>query len=183
MISIGILESRSIARGIMAADQMLKAAGTRLLVARTVCSGRYLIIVEGSAAQVSTSLEAGLRVCDEKLHAQAILTGLDPQVAKTLLRSRDHRSEITFSAIGIVETKDLTSGIVAADICCKRAEILLHRLVLGQGINGKAYVLFTGETAAVGAALEATEERLSVSILEIQLIPAADRMLFEHLLG
>ena len=44
MEAIGILESNSIAKGIEAADAVLKAADTALLYAKPVCPGKYTIL-------------------------------------------------------------------------------------------------------------------------------------------
>lgn len=41
MITIGFLELNSIAKGIQAADMMLKAAEIRLVSARPSCPGKY----------------------------------------------------------------------------------------------------------------------------------------------
>ena len=41
--SIGLLELSSIAIGYLAEDAMLKAAPVELLLARTICSGKYIV--------------------------------------------------------------------------------------------------------------------------------------------
>ena len=44
--SIGLIEVTSIAQGYLAEDAMLKAARVERLLARTICSGKYLIVVD-----------------------------------------------------------------------------------------------------------------------------------------
>ena len=63
MEAIGILESNSIAKGMEAADAVLKAADTALLYAKPVCPGKYTILFYGDVAAVSASLDAGRRKC------------------------------------------------------------------------------------------------------------------------
>ena len=50
LTSVGLLEMTSIALGNVAEDAMLKAAPVELLLARTVCSGKFLIVVGGHLA-------------------------------------------------------------------------------------------------------------------------------------
>ena len=45
--SIGALELSSIGMGFLVEDEMLKAASVELLIARTICSGKYLIVIGG----------------------------------------------------------------------------------------------------------------------------------------
>ena len=57
--AIGILEVSSIAAGFLAHDAMLKAADVQTLVARTICPGKFLIVIGGTVSAVSASLDAG----------------------------------------------------------------------------------------------------------------------------
>ena len=50
--AVGIVEVSSIAMGYEVQDAMLKAANVELLVARTICSGKYLVAVGGDVAAV-----------------------------------------------------------------------------------------------------------------------------------
>ena len=61
MEAIGILESNSIAKGIEAADAILKAADTSLLFSKPVCPGKYTTLFYGDVAAVQASLEAGVQ--------------------------------------------------------------------------------------------------------------------------
>jgi len=40
--SIGLIELSSIAAGFLVADTMLKAGNVRLLLSRSICSGKYM---------------------------------------------------------------------------------------------------------------------------------------------
>ena len=55
MEAIGILESNSIAKGIEAADAILKAADTSLLFSKPVCPGKYTTLFYGDVAAVQAS--------------------------------------------------------------------------------------------------------------------------------
>ena len=45
--SVGLLELSSIALGHVAEDAMLKAAAVEVLLARTICSGKFLVVIGG----------------------------------------------------------------------------------------------------------------------------------------
>ena len=46
--SIGAIELSSIGIGYRVQDAMLKSAVVQILIARTICSGKYFIIIAGS---------------------------------------------------------------------------------------------------------------------------------------
>jgi len=52
---IGLLEFNSIAAGIEATDALLKQAAVRIMVAKTVCPGKYIILFSGDEASVEES--------------------------------------------------------------------------------------------------------------------------------
>ena len=56
--SIGLIELSSVATGYQVEDVMLKAAKIQLLMARSICSGKFLIAVAGDVASVTTAVEA-----------------------------------------------------------------------------------------------------------------------------
>ena len=58
------------------------------------------------------------------------------------------------AALGIIETYDAASIIVAADEAAKTAIVDLIELRLARGMCGKSYLFLTGEVAAVEAAIE-----------------------------
>ena len=60
--SIGLIELSSIAAGFLVTDTMLKTADVELLINRTICSGKYLILVGGDVAAVNASVETGVAI-------------------------------------------------------------------------------------------------------------------------
>ena len=57
--SIGLIELSSVAAGFEVADTMLKAGNVRLLLARSICSGKYMVLIGGDSAAVEAAVEAG----------------------------------------------------------------------------------------------------------------------------
>src|SRR4051795_1291291 len=58
--SLGLIELTSIASGYQTCDAMLKAAGVQLLLSRSICSGKYMVMVRGDVAAVQAAVSAGI---------------------------------------------------------------------------------------------------------------------------
>jgi len=56
--SIGLIELSSVAQGYVVQDVMLKAGSIQLLLARSICSGKFLIVVTGDVTSVESALLA-----------------------------------------------------------------------------------------------------------------------------
>ena len=59
--SVGLIELSSVAAGFEVADTMLKAGNVRLLLSRSICSGKYMVLIGGEMAGVEAAVAAG---CD-----------------------------------------------------------------------------------------------------------------------
>ena len=64
-IAIGMVEFSSIARGIYAADQMVKISEVEIVTAQTICPGKYIALVEGDVAAVQDSVHIGEKFAGE----------------------------------------------------------------------------------------------------------------------
>src|ERR1035438_9712159 len=58
--AIGLIELTSIAAGFQVCDTMLKAAAVDLLLSRSICSGKYMVMVRGEVGAVQAAVSAGL---------------------------------------------------------------------------------------------------------------------------
>ena len=85
--SIGLIELSSVAAGYMVEDCMLKAGAVRLLLARTICSGKFLIAITGDVTSVEAALHAGAATAGEPSRVPAS----DGLCASPAARSRSHR--------------------------------------------------------------------------------------------
>ena len=57
--SIGLVELSSVAAGFQVADTMLKAGNVRLILSRSICSGKYMVLIGGETAGVEAAVNAG----------------------------------------------------------------------------------------------------------------------------
>lgn len=181
MEAIGILESNSIAKGIEAADAVLKAADTTLLYAKPVCPGKYTILFYGDVAAVSASLDAGAAVADAHLVDSVVIPRVHPQVIQAINLSTTPDG---VNAVGVMEFFSVTAAVYAADAAAKAADVTLIDVRLGVGIGGKSFAILTGEVAAVEEAVRcgmATGEEKGLAVTST-VIPSPRKEIFEALL-
>ena len=151
METIGFLELNSIAKGVEAADAILKAAETRLIFARAGCPGKYYILFSGEVAAVQSSLDAGSRIAGSHKVDSCVIPRVHPQVIQAINLSSMPEQ---MAAIGVMEFFSVTAAIYAADAAVKAADVSLIDVRLGTGIGGKSYVTMTGEVAAVNESVQ-----------------------------
>ena len=174
MEAIGILESNSIAKGIEAADAVLKAADTALLYAKPVCPGKYTILFYGDVAAVSASLDAGAAVIDAHLVDSVVIPRIHPQVIQAISLST---APDGVNAVGVMEFFSVTAAVYAADVT-------LLDVRLGVGIGGKSFAVLTGEVAAVEEAVRcgmAAGEEKGLAVTST-VIPSPRKEIFDALL-
>ena len=152
MVSLGLLETNSIALGVKAGDAMLKTADVTLLKAGPVCPGKYTIVVYGGVAAVTAAMDAGCVMAGEALVDDLTIANLHPQVIDAISECGDVHG---VKSLGVMEFFSIASAVVAADLAAKAADIQLIEVRLGIGIGGKAFVSLCGDVAAVQAAIEA----------------------------
>ena len=120
--SIGALEFSCIGLGFEAQDEMLKAASVELLIARTICSGKYLVVVGGSVSDVQSAIRAGLAKADEAVIDHLIIANVHESVFPALGQSVVLKPE-DIGALGVIETFSGTSVLAAADAAAKAASV------------------------------------------------------------
>lgn len=179
--AIGIIELSSIAAGYQVEDAMLKAADVNLLIARTICSGKFLVIVGGSVASVEAAVDAGAEAGRGYVIEQLYIPNIDKQVF-TALSGSVTLPENHGRAIGIVETFSATPIIEAADAAVKAADVILYRVHVSMAIGGKGYFLVNGDVSAVQAAVDAAIEKVKNTGMLVNrvVIPSASKEIFQE---
>jgi microcompartment protein CcmL/EutN len=150
--SIGLIELTSIAAGYQAADAMLKAAEVELLLSRSICSGKYLVLIAGDVAGVTASVEAGSTTAQGCVIDTFVIPNVHADVFPAIAGSS---SVNLLESLGIVESFSVASLIEAADAAVKAANVRLIEIRLSIALGGKAFVSLTGSVSAVQAAVDA----------------------------
>ncbi|HOA52440.1 MAG TPA: BMC domain-containing protein, partial [Thermogutta sp.] len=78
--AIAAVELSSVGVGYEVEDAMLKSASVQLLIARTICSGKYLIIVGGLVSDVQAALQAGLEAARDSVIDQLLIPNVHESV-------------------------------------------------------------------------------------------------------
>jgi microcompartment protein CcmL/EutN len=159
VIALGALEFSSIAIGILALDEMVKIAPIRIIEARTMCPGKYLIVFSGDVASVEYSFNKGFDTGKDLIVDSLLLPRIDPSVVMAIgniVGTKD------WDAIGIIETLSVVSSIEAADSAAKTGGVKIIEIRLAIGFGGKSYVKLMGSLDAVQAAMDAGTEKARI---------------------
>ncbi|HNR69115.1 MAG TPA: BMC domain-containing protein [bacterium] len=150
--AIGLVELSSIAKGVEVADAMVKRAEVAVVVNRTICPGKYMILLNGDVDDVNASIETGLEVGGHQVVDHFIIPNVHRSVFPALTGTG---SVPELRALGIIESFSVASTIEAADAAVKAAAVDLLEIHVAMAIGGKAYVTLTGDVAAVQSAVDA----------------------------
>lgn len=179
MSSLGLIELNSIAAGITVSDAMLKTADVELVLARTICSGKYMVIVSGSVAAVHSSIEAGRQEWPDAVIDSTVLANVHPSVLPALAGSNQVQA---VGSLGVIESFSVASLLEAADAAAKAANVELLEIRLAMALGGKAFVTLTGQVSAVRAAVEAGAALVAEKGLLVNkvVIPAPSPQLYQN---
>ena len=152
--SIGLIELTSVATGFLVEDVMLKAASVQLLMARSICSGKFLIVVSGDVSSVTAAVEAGGVAAGPSLIERRQIARIHPAVLTAISNAVDVDPR-QLRSIGVIETFSAASIIEVADAAVKSANVTLLRIHLAMALGGKGFVMMAGDVASVQAAVAA----------------------------
>lgn len=151
ILTIGMVELNSIARGIETCDVMVKAADVQLLDSYPVCPGKYIILVSGDVAAVESAVERGISCAGANFVDKLVIPHIHPQVIPGILGTVEIEK---IDAVGVVETFSVASAIIAADTSLKAAKVNIIEIRLAKGLGGKSFYTLTGDVAEVRAAVD-----------------------------
>jgi microcompartment protein CcmL/EutN len=152
--SIGLIELSSVATGFQVEDTMLKAGDIELLLARSICSGKFLIVVAGDVTSVQAALLAGAAAAGASLIERRQIARVHPSVLSAISNAVDV-DPAELRSIGVIETFSAASIIEVADAAVKSANVTLLRVHLAMALGGKGFVLMAGDVSSVQAAVAA----------------------------
>ena len=128
--SIGLIELSSVAAGYLVADTMLKAGNVRLLLSRSICSGKFMVLIGGETAAVQSAISAGAESANGCLIDQFVIANVHPDVFVALGRSQPVEPT---GALGVLESFNVATMIQAADVAAKAAAVTLLGDPVGHG--------------------------------------------------
>ncbi len=179
--SIGLLELRSTPMGMLAADEMLKAANVELLLATPICPGKYVVVACGQVGAVESAMKAGVHAAGSFLVGHHVIHNVHDATPAALTGTTEIES---VKAIGVVETISALAAIRAGDAAVKAANVQLIEIRIARGLGGKGFFVCTGEVSAIQQSIAACEAELADcgEITSSCVIPSPARGLIEKLL-
>jgi len=151
MNSLGLIEMSSIAAGMQAADIMLKTSQVELILSRTICSGKYMVMIGGEVAEVQAAVEAAANIVDYAVIDTFVIPNVHPDLFPALSGHSDVKE---LESLGIIEAFSVASLIEGADAAAKAASVKIIEIRLAMALGGKAFCTLTGDVAAVTSAVD-----------------------------
>ena len=179
--AIGMVEFNSMARGIFAADQMVKISEVDIVTASPTCPGKYIAIVHGDVSAVEDSVHTGEKYAEEYLVDSIIIPNVHEEIFPAITGTTMPEK---IKAVGIIESFSMATMIIVADAVLKAANLEAIELRLGNGLGGKSLFVFTGDVSAVEAGVDAGQSiAIDKSLLvNTEIIPAPSKVLIPNLL-
>ncbi len=150
--AIGVIELKSIPKGVEATDAALKSAGVEMVSAHPACPGKYEIILTGSISNVTASVEHVKEKFGNYIIDSSVMGRIDEQVITALFGTQTSEKK---GSLGLIETFSAATTIKASDIAVKTARVDIYDLRVSRGMGGKGVVMLIGEVGDVTAAVEA----------------------------
>ena len=178
--AIGVIELKSIPKGVEATDAALKSAGVEMVAAHPACPGKYEIILTGSISNVTASVEHVKGKFENYIIDSSVMGRIDEQVITALFGTQKSEKK---GSLGLIETFSAATTIKAADIAVKTARVDIFDLRVSRGMGGKGVVMLTGEIGDVTAAVEAGSAyaKTSGQLSSYSIIAAPHQELWEQL--
>ena len=154
--SIGLLEFKSIAKGIEVTDALMKGSRVELVLSNAICPGKYITLVTGDLTQVKSAVELGRRLGGIFLIESELIANVHPEILPALSGTAEIDD---IDSIGVIETMSCLNSIVTADVARKAANVRLLEVRIARGLGGKGFTVLSGEVSAVKRAIEAVHDK------------------------
>lgn len=151
------IEVSGIPRGLVCVDALVKKAASRVVMANPVSPGKFLILIDGSVAEVEESLLEAERIAGDQAIDRFLLPYAHEQLERCVFGAAP---DCLDGSLGIVECATTCAGIRSCDAALKAAPVALHVIHLSAGIGGKCWYAFAGELFDVQASVQAAADVL-----------------------
>ena len=131
---IGLIELGCIASGFQVTDAMLKAAEAELVLARSICSDKYMVMVRGDVGAIEASVAAGISAGTFSVIDSFVIPNIHESVFQAIAGTTKVEA---LEALGVVESFSVASLIEGADDDFKIVYVLFPGNVRGE--IGMAY--------------------------------------------
>lgn len=151
--AIGIIELASIYKGFEVQDAVLKVANVEKMLARSICSGKYLILVRGQIADIEVCLQKAKEIGGFSIVNAVSIPRVDPRVFSAIAGSTSLSGEAVEGLL-VIETFSVASAIKAADYALKEANLDILRIHIAMAVGGKGFIVMTGDMESLKSAVQ-----------------------------
>lgn len=178
--NLAVVEFKSIARGIYTTDSMVKAANVSLVLATTLCPGKYLTIVEGDIAATGKAIATADSIGGRDVYSSQAINAINTAVINAI--GGEVKQTINDS-IAVIESQKMADIISAADISIDSGEVEIVELRLGKGCGANSFYIITGQLTAVEEAVKNAVMFLKSegSLLAYRIIKSPDKSILRWL--
>lgn len=179
--SIGALEFRSISKGIEVANEIVKKASVEIIYLKTICPGKFLVIVTGDEDEIDESITYGLTISDGTVVDHFMVHAVSDAIVDGFKNKYAKRAEN--GALGIMETNKVCAGIKALDKALKSSDVTLVKMQMAFAIGGKMVFIITGSLSSLEYGLTEAKEVLEKGESgTVSIIPSPSEEMTKHLL-
>lgn len=179
--SIGALEFRSISKGIEVANELVKKASVEIIYLKTICPGKFLVIVSGDEDEIEESITYGMTLGEGTVVDHFMVHAVSPAIIDGF--KNKYETKEAQGALGVMETNKVCAGIKALDKTLKASDVVLVKMQIAFAIGGKMVFIVAGTLSSIEYGL--SEARTALSQGEtgaISIIPSPSEEMTKHLL-
>lgn len=179
--SIGAIEFKSIAKGIEVSNEIIKKSLVEVLYFKSICPGKFLIIVSGETSYVNECIDYGIEIGDKYIIDSFVINAVSTEIIDGL-KNRYKKLE-HINSVGVVETNKVCAGIKMLDKTLKSGDVSLVKLQLSFAIAGKLVYIVSGDLSSLEYSLEESKSVVKEKdIIYMTTIPSIDEKLIKNLI-
>ena len=178
--NIAVIEFKSISKGIAVTDEMLKSAEVNLVLASTLCPGKYLTVLEGDVSAAENAVRTADRLGGRHVFSSEVISGINLEVIRAI---GGKLASAPLGSIGIIEGLQMSNLINSADMSVDSADVEFLDFRLGKGCGVVSFFVITGILSSVEEAVENAISYLGKcgSLIAYKIINNPDRQVIRWL--
>lgn len=178
--SLGAIEFRSIAKGIEVSNEMVKKAAVSISFIKSICPGKFLIIVNGQEDEVEEAVSHGLILGKGFIVDSFIINSVHDDI---IMAFKNKYQSKAVEAICVVETSKVCAGLKALNKTLKFSDVKLVKLQMAFTIGGKLVYIVSGSLSSIEHGIEEGKKDISTKeIVNISIIPSPSKELIDNLI-
>lgn len=179
--SIGAIEFKSIGKGIEVSNDILKKNSVEVLYLKSICPGRFLIIITGEVSQVNDAIEYGVEIASGYMIDSFVINNIDNRIIDGL--KHKYLKPDTINSVAVVETNKVCAGIKMLDKTLKSSDVSLIMLQLSFTIGGKLVYMVAGDVSSLEYGIRESKNTVKEKdIIYTSIIPSVDDKLLKSLI-